>query len=85
MSPSSSSSSSPLPSPSSSSSRSPRDEVVSGSSSSISSEASGSYVVLEALKSWHNVDLVVTKDLLKILWDCYRIPKCYGLHAPRPG
>ncbi|THU60991.1 hypothetical protein C4D60_Mb07t18580 [Musa balbisiana] len=85
ISPSSSSYSSPPPSPSSSSSGSPWDEVVSVSSGSASLEASGSSVALEALKSWHNVDSVVTEDLLRVLRDRYRIPECYGLHAPRPG
>ncbi|THU66785.1 hypothetical protein C4D60_Mb05t17870 [Musa balbisiana] len=77
-------SSSPPPSPSSSSFGSPRDEVVSVSSGSASSEASRSFVTLEALKSWHNVESVMTEDLLRVLRDCYRIPECYGLHAPWP-
>ena len=82
---SSSSSSSSSPSPSPSSFGSPRDEVVSVSLGSASSEASESSAVLEALKSWHDVDLMVTEDLLSVLWDRYRIPECYGFHAPRTG
>ncbi|THU58925.1 hypothetical protein C4D60_Mb03t19620 [Musa balbisiana] len=82
---SSSSSSSSSPSSfSSSSSGGPRAEVVSLSSGGAPSEAAGSSIALETLKSWHIVDLVVTKELLRILRDRYRISKCYGVHAPRP-
>ena len=41
--------------------------------------------MLETLKSWYDVDSVVTEELLRVLWDRYRISKCYGVHAPRPG
>ncbi|THU56295.1 hypothetical protein C4D60_Mb11t15770 [Musa balbisiana] len=35
--------------------------------------------------SWHDVDSVVTEELLGALRDCYCIPTCYGVFAPRPG
>ena len=81
--------SSPSPTPSSSPSSFPlvssRHEVVSLSSGSASTEASRGLAELKVLKSWHDVDSVVTKDLLRVFRDRYRIPKCYGLHAPHPG
>ncbi|CAL9763379.1 unnamed protein product, partial [Musa acuminata subsp. burmannicoides] len=81
--------SSPLPAPSPLSSSSPPasscDEVVSVFSSSASLGTSEGTVKLEALMSLHDVDSVVTKDLLRVLWDRYHIPECYGLHTPRPG
>ena len=77
--------SSSLSSSSSSSSGAPRAEVVSVSSDSAPSEGIGSSAALETLKSWHDVDSVVTEDLLRVLRDCYRVPECYGIHAPRLG
>ena len=41
--------------------------------------------MLKNLKSWYDVDSVVTEELLRVLWDRYRISKCYGVHAPRLG
>lgn len=74
-------------SPSSSSSSSfggLRVEVVSLSLDGAPSEAVGSFTVLETLKSWHDIDSVVTDELLGALWDRYCIPRCYGVFAPRP-
>ncbi|THU60024.1 hypothetical protein C4D60_Mb07t08270 [Musa balbisiana] len=52
---------------------------------SASSKASGSSAALEALRSWHDVDLVVIEDLLSVLRDRYHVTECYSLHAPWLG
>ena len=75
----------PSPPPSPSPSMSSHDEVVSISLGSASPGISKGTVELEALKSLHDVDLVVTEDLVRVLRDRYRIPKHYRLHAPFPG
>lgn len=36
------------------------------------------------MRSWHDVDSVVTEKLLGPIRDRYSIPKNYGLHALRP-
>ncbi|THU55551.1 hypothetical protein C4D60_Mb11t07770 [Musa balbisiana] len=75
----------PSPSPSSFPPASSRDKIVSASSGSAPTETSKGSTELEALKSWHDVDSVVTEDLLRVLRDRYRILECYGLHTPRSG
>ena len=41
--------------------------------------------MLANLKLWHDVDSVVTEELLGELRDRYYILECYGVFAPRPG
>ena len=48
-------------------------------------EVVGSSAMLASLKLWHDVDSVVTEELLGELRDRYCIPKCYKLFAPWPG
>ncbi|THU45976.1 hypothetical protein C4D60_Mb09t00060 [Musa balbisiana] len=80
---SSPSSSSSYSSSSSSSSSGPR--VANLSSRGVPLKAVGSSTVLASLKLWHDVDSVVTEELLGELRDRYYILECYGMFAPQAG
>ena len=64
---------------------SPSSSSTSSSSGGVPLEAVGGSDVLASLKLWHDVDSVVTEELLGELRDRYCIPECYGLIAPRSG
>ena len=68
-----------------STSGSPRIEVISSSSGGMSSEDTKTSTALKIMRSWYDVDSVITEELLGLIRDRYCIPISYGLLASSPS
>ena len=59
-----------------------RVEVISSSSGDSPPVDSKAFAALQVMRSWHDVDSVVSENLLGLIRVHYSVPKNYGLHAP---